>query len=165
MNLPTTLALTGMLLLAACGADPGATPTGTEAPTEVTETPSSESPTAPPSPTPEDPPPSPLGQVTPEPEPSRAQEPEPGPATPSRASVSMVDFDFAPTSIEVAAGGTVTWSNDGDIAHTATIDGGGPDTGTVSSGDTASLTFPEAGTFTYTCQFHPADMQGTVVVR
>lgn len=154
-----TLALTSVLLLAACGSDPLAAPTETETPSR---TEASASPTGPATPTPEDPPSSPTGQVTPGPEPTPTPEPEP--AAPSQVSVSMLDFDFAPTSIEVAAGGTVTWSNDGDVAHTATIDGGGPDTGSVSSGDSASLTFPDAGTFTYRCQFHPADMQGTVVV-
>ena len=79
--------------------------------------------------------------------------------------MTIADFDYAPDPVEVAVGGTVTWTNQDSTAHTATVDGGGPNTGPIKGGAAATLTFDTPGTFTYVCQFHPGSMTGTVVVR
>jgi len=71
---------------------------------------------------------------------------------------------FNPASVEIAAGGTVTWTFTGTHNVTFTTAGAPaniPDTGT---GGSAARTFPGAGTFTYTCTRH-SNMNGTVVVR
>lgn len=82
------------------------------------------------------------------------------------AEVSIVDFAFDPGSIEVQVGGTVTFANDDEAAHTAT---GGPDdpeafdTGDIEGGGSAEVTFDEAGEYEYYCAIHEY-MTGTVRV-
>jgi plastocyanin len=78
------------------------------------------------------------------------------------AAVQIADFAFGPVSVTVAAGGTVTWTNTDNQAHTATSSGNF-DTGSIAAGDSASVTFDEPGTFTYICSFHPF-MTATVTV-
>jgi plastocyanin len=72
------------------------------------------------------------------------------------ARVSAADFAFAPVSAQIKAGDTLTFANTGAQPHTATsVDGGGFDTGLIQPGQSVSLTFDEAGTYTYTCTPHP----------
>lgn len=77
--------------------------------------------------------------------------------------VQMVDFDYSPKQLTVAAGGSVGFVNGGVAPHTATAKDGTWDTGIVRSGDTVRITFDAAGTFTYYCTIHP-DMVATVLV-
>ena len=77
---------------------------------------------------------------------------------PSRSPTSR----FGPAEITIAAGGTVTWTNTDNQAHTATSSGNF-DTGAIDPDATASVTFDETGTFTYICSFHPF-MTGTITV-
>ena len=77
--------------------------------------------------------------------------------------VGIEDFDFAPPTVEVAAGSSVTWTNQGQAPHTATADDGSFDTGQLDPGQSATVTFDTPGTFAYHCAIHP-NMQGTVVV-
>jgi plastocyanin len=76
--------------------------------------------------------------------------------------VTISDFEFAPASITVEVGDTVTWTNDGPTAHSAT--GDSFDTGIFNEGQSRSETFNEAGTFSYICTPHP-QMKGTVTVQ
>ena len=78
------------------------------------------------------------------------------------ATVEIADFAFGPAEVTIAVGGTVTWSNTDNQAHTATSSGNF-DTGAIDAGTSASVTFDEAGTFTYICSFHPF-MTATVTV-
>lgn len=80
------------------------------------------------------------------------------------ATVTIADFTFDPATIEVAVGDSITWTNEDSTAHTATVEDGGPDTGSLAGGASGTLTFDEAGTYTYRCSFHPGSMQGEVVV-
>ena len=73
------------------------------------------------------------------------------------------DFVFTPSTLTVHVGDTVTWTNNGPTAHTATANDGSFDTGTLQKGQSASHTFSRAGTFAYVCSIHPF-MHGTVVV-
>lgn len=75
--------------------------------------------------------------------------------------VTIRDFSFAPRTVTVNVGDTVTWRNTGDEPHTAT--GSTFDTGTLRSGQSGSATFRSAGSFAYKCQPHPF-MTGTVRV-
>jgi len=84
-------------------------------------------------------------------------------AAQENAAVSIVDFAFQPASVEIATGGTVTWTNTGQAPHTVTADDGSFDSGTLSPGATFSQTFATAGTFTYHCNIHP-QMTATVIV-
>jgi plastocyanin len=71
---------------------------------------------------------------------------------------------FEPAVLEVAAGTTVTWVNESDIAHNIT---GGTlefeDSGMLEPGESHSITFGTPGTYDYTCTPHPW-MSGTIVV-
>jgi plastocyanin len=79
----------------------------------------------------------------------------------SSTTVSIRDFSFAPSSVTINVGDSVTWRNTGDQVHTAT--GGVFNTGNLSSGQSGSHTFSSAGTFSYKCTPHPF-MTGTVKV-
>lgn len=76
---------------------------------------------------------------------------------------------FSPSSITVAAGGTVTFAIKGNAGHNITFlsaPGGAalpPSSGTLTSG---SYTTPalSAGTYTFECSIHPAQMQGQITV-
>ncbi len=71
---------------------------------------------------------------------------------------------YSPNPITVAVGGTVTWTNNDNTAHTSTDDGGSWNSGTIAPGGSFSRTFPSAGTFPYHCTLHP-NMIGTVRVQ
>ena len=75
--------------------------------------------------------------------------------------VSVQDNTFNPGTIKVKAGDTITWTNDGAIAHTVT--GKGFDSGSLAPGKTFTFTAGKAGTISYLCTFH-AGMQGTIEV-
>ncbi len=74
------------------------------------------------------------------------------------------DFQFSPATITIHVGDTITWTNNGPTAHTATASDHSFDTGTLQKGQSASHTFTTAGTFAYICTLHPF-MHGTVVVQ
>src|SRR5688500_2024974 len=86
------------------------------------------------------------------------------PATGEETVVTIVDFAFEPAEIEISAGSTVTWVNEGQTPHTATASDGNFDTGVIVPAADGSQTFDEPGEFAYFCAIHP-DMQGAVVVR
>ena len=75
----------------------------------------------------------------------------------------MGDLFFSPASVSIAVGDTVTWRNTGQAPHNATADDGSFATATLNNGQSASHTFTQAGTFSYTCTIHP-QMKGTVRV-
>jgi plastocyanin len=76
----------------------------------------------------------------------------------------LTNTAFAPDSVDVAAGATVTWTNTDNVAHTSTSDASGWDSGIVAPGGQFSVTLPSAGTYHYHCAIHPG-MIGTVVVH
>jgi plastocyanin len=78
--------------------------------------------------------------------------------------VTIQNFAFAPKTITVSQGDTVSWSNRDSVAHSATADDGSFDTGLLEKGSSATHTFSQAGTFQYHCTPHP-NMTATVVVR
>jgi plastocyanin len=76
------------------------------------------------------------------------------------ATVVIQDVAFTNPDVSVTVGGSVTFDNQDTQAHTAT---GEFDTDTIADGEMATVTFEDAGTFTYICSFHPF-MKGTVTV-
>jgi plastocyanin len=84
------------------------------------------------------------------------------------ASVRIVDSEFQPRQLTVKAGATVTWKNEGKMAHTVTADDGSFESPALGAGKTFSRQFTEAGTYRYYCAFHGGaggdGMSGTVVV-
>jgi plastocyanin len=77
--------------------------------------------------------------------------------------VTISDFQFSPSGVQVNVGDTVTWTNDGPTGHSATANDGSFDTGIMDAGQSGSHTFTQAGTFAYICTPHP-NMTGTVTV-
>ena len=71
-------------------------------------------------------------------------------------------YRFDPPAISVPVGSTVTWTNDDQFTHNVTFSGA--TSLVMKPGDHVTRTFPTAGTFTYRCTLHPADMQGSVIV-
>ena len=88
-----------------------------------------------------------------------------GPATAKSGAndVNISGFTFGPGVVKVAAGKPVTWTNTDDSPHQITLSGKPVRTAVLLKGQSASLTFDEAGTFGYICGLHPA-MKGTVEV-
>jgi len=78
--------------------------------------------------------------------------------------VSIKSFAFSPPSLTVAAGTTVTWTNNDSVAHTVTADNGSFDSGQIQPGATYSHTFASAGSVAYHCSNHPF-MKATVSVK
>jgi plastocyanin len=74
------------------------------------------------------------------------------------------DFMFAPTSLTVNAGSTVTWANMDDEPHTVVSDTGLFRSGAMDTNESFSFKFDKPGTYHFTCSIHPR-MVGTIVVR
>ena len=112
------------------------------------------------------------GSYSPSPSPSPMPSPSPTPSpstqgTPASivsGSSLLTTTAYAPNPISVAVGGTVTWTNNDNVAHTSTSNTGVWNSGSVPPGGTFSMTFPTAGTFPYHCGIHP-NMVGTVTVQ
>ncbi|MBI4544172.1 MAG: cupredoxin family copper-binding protein [Gemmatimonadetes bacterium] len=86
------------------------------------------------------------------------------PAAAAAVRVSIRDFAFAPARLEVAAGSTVTWTNNDQLAHSATADAGDWESGLIQPGRSSSRKFEKPGTYAYHCTPHPF-MKAVVVVR
>lgn len=89
------------------------------------------------------------------------------PAT-SGSAVEVSGFKFAPATLEVAKGTTVTWTNKDATAHTVTSGKDGTKDskfdGPLAASGTFSFTFTDAGTYAYFCSIHKS-MVGTVTVK
>jgi plastocyanin len=86
------------------------------------------------------------------------------PKTANGVKVSVRDNTFNPGNVKVKEGQTVTFTNDGAVAHTVTGIGGATfDSGALAPGKTFSFIAEGKGKVTYVCTFH-AGMQGTIEV-
>ena len=74
------------------------------------------------------------------------------------------NFTFAPQTLTVTKGTSITVRNTDGVTHTFTAIDGSFDTGDIPSGASRVVTLTTAGTFAYRCNIHPS-MTGTVVVR
>jgi plastocyanin len=87
-----------------------------------------------------------------------------GPAAPVAGNaVSIDNFAFAPTTLTVPAGSTVTWTNKDEEPHTVVANDGSFHSPGMGSQATFSYTFAKPGKFDYVCSIHPY-MHATVVV-
>lgn len=76
----------------------------------------------------------------------------------------IADYAFAPATLTVTAGTTVSWTNRDNTPHTATASNSSFDTGAIDPGQTRQVTFTKPGTYTFICSFHPF-MHGTIIVK
>jgi plastocyanin len=72
-------------------------------------------------------------------------------------------YVFEPKTIEIAAGESVTWTNEDNFTHTVQVDG--QKDHKVEQGESVSIEFDEPGTYHYVCTLHRQDMDGEVIVR
>lgn len=83
--------------------------------------------------------------------------------TTTPGSVAIRNFAFAPSTITVHAGDTVTWTNNDSIIHRVAADDGSFDLGDQSNSIAVKHTFTKTGTYNYHCTIHPS-MKGVVIV-
>ncbi|HTM10994.1 MAG TPA: plastocyanin/azurin family copper-binding protein [Verrucomicrobiae bacterium] len=80
------------------------------------------------------------------------------------AKVSIANFAFTPEEITIAAGESVTWTNDDGAPHGLEYRDGAPGVNPLLPGAAFSRRFDKPGTYEYNCSVHPY-MTGRVVVR
>ena len=80
--------------------------------------------------------------------------------------VAIKGYAYAPASLTINVGDTVTWTNEDTAPHTVTVSSGPVkfSSGNLAKGQSFSYTFTKAGTYDYYCAVHP-DMVGKVVVN
>jgi amicyanin len=78
--------------------------------------------------------------------------------------VRIDNFAFVQPAITVAAGTTVTWTNNDDIPHTVRAVDGSFHSKAMDTDDSYSFTFTKPGVYSYFCSLHPK-MVGKVVVK
>ena len=83
-------------------------------------------------------------------------------ATPGQ--VLIKDFMFAPATLTVKAGTTVTWANKDEEPHTVFSDTGLFRSNAMDTGEAFSFKFDTPGTYHFLCTIHPR-MVGTIVVE
>jgi plastocyanin len=74
------------------------------------------------------------------------------------------DFMFAPLTVTIPAGTTLTWTNRDDEPHTVVSDTGLFRSGALDTNESFSFKFEKPGTYHYACSIHPR-MVGTIVVQ
>jgi plastocyanin len=77
--------------------------------------------------------------------------------------VTINDQGFNPARLTISPGTTVTWVNEGQLAHTATAENGSFDSGLLQPGGRYSRRFDQVGETPYFCVPHPF-MRGAIVV-
>jgi plastocyanin len=90
----------------------------------------------------------------------------PGAVSSARAEeieVKIDNFTFAPRTLTVKAGTTVTWINEDDSPHTV-VSTGHFRSKPLDTGDRFTFTFTTAGSFQYFCSLHP-HMQASITVE
>lgn len=86
----------------------------------------------------------------------------------STVDVFAEDFSFSPSTVNIKVGDTVRWNLTGGTHTTTSGTFPTPDgmwNQTLQSDPPVTVTFTEAGTFTYFCRFHGDLMSGRVVVE
>lgn len=80
--------------------------------------------------------------------------------------INIQNMAYSPSSITITQGDILIWTNLDSVGHTVTEDGSSPtfNSGTLTNGQTYTLTGLSAGTYTYHCQPHPS-MTGTIIVQ
>jgi plastocyanin len=80
------------------------------------------------------------------------------------ATVNIDNFAFAPATLTVIAGSTVTWKNEDDSPHRIGDKNGTLKSAALDTDDTFSHTFAAPGEYPYICTIHPY-MVGKIIVK
>jgi alcohol dehydrogenase (cytochrome c) len=82
-----------------------------------------------------------------------------------RMGAGNVEYSFGPSRIRIKSGSTVTFTNVGDLPHSATsMERGKWDTGVLVKGESKAITFNQPGNYYYICLPHPWQY-GQVIVE
>jgi plastocyanin len=84
-------------------------------------------------------------------------------AVASAATVEIDNFTFAPATLTIPVGTTVTWKNEDDSPHRVAATNGIFRSAALDTNDTFSHTFAAPGEYAYFCSLHPY-MVGKIVV-
>jgi plastocyanin len=95
-----------------------------------------------------------------------AKLPSAEPVAAAHYNVQMANYAFAPASITVNEGDTITWTNQDTAPHTVTTTSGPEslNSPSLSKGQSWSYTFTQPGMYMYYCTVHP-DMRAEVIVQ
>lgn len=85
-------------------------------------------------------------------------------ATAGANAITIQNFSFAPASLTVKAGTTVTWTNNDSPTHSVKWADGTAGSNPLATGSSYTRTFATPGTYAYVCGIH-ASMHGTIVVN
>ncbi|HKM68818.1 MAG TPA: cupredoxin family copper-binding protein [Stellaceae bacterium] len=85
-------------------------------------------------------------------------------AAASPTTVTIDNFAFAPATLTVTAGTTVTWKNEDDSPHRIGDKNGTFKSAALDTDDTFSHTFAAPGEYPYICTIHPY-MVGKIIVK
>ena len=78
--------------------------------------------------------------------------------------VRIYNFSYTPSTLVVAAGATVTWTNDDDDVHTVIEKERKFKSAALDTHDSFAQTFTTPGEYAYFCSLHP-QMVGKIVVK
>jgi plastocyanin len=85
-------------------------------------------------------------------------------ASPDSGQIVMKNYMFAPSSVTIKAGASVTWVNKDHEPHAVSSDTGLFRSSAVDTDETFSFKFDKPGTYHFTCSIHPR-MVGTIIVE
>ena len=85
-------------------------------------------------------------------------------AAATTSTININNFKFAPATLTVTAGTTVTWKNDDDSPHRIGDQNGTCKSAALDTDDTFSHTFAAPGEYPYICTIHPY-MVGKIIVK
>lgn len=88
---------------------------------------------------------------------------QPAPVADALNAVAIANFAYAPATITIKVGSTVTWTNRDEEPHNVVSGDHSLRSPSMGTGATFSYTFTKPGSITYVCTLHPY-MHGTVVV-
>ena len=86
------------------------------------------------------------------------------PAPPTPYSAQIKNSQFLPGSIDVAAGGELTWTNKQGVKHTVVSNDGKFASDVLRQNGAFSFRFTAPGAYAYHCSIHPF-MKGAVIVK
>jgi plastocyanin len=97
--------------------------------------------------------------------PSAGAAPNAGGSSGSPSGITISNFKFSPSTLQVKNGARIKVANDDSTAHTVTADDGHSfESGNVDSSGSTTITAPAKGTYAYHCSIHPF-MKGKLVVQ
>jgi plastocyanin len=82
----------------------------------------------------------------------------------SSSVVSIDNFSFVPSPLEINAGTQATWINKDDVPHTVVSTDHKFKSQALDTGEKFSFTFEDPGTYEYFCSVHPK-MTGKIIVK